>query len=298
MKIGSLQPEELGALGPEFIDENSPREPVPARHSVAGPNGYVFQCGRLCLQSVPLEFVFTPCCGSRLNHVVTVNAEIFALAHEDPKLGRILSGTLNTIDGRVLQGLCKLLYPAHRIVRQTGANFIFELAEHCASNSQRLFLLGSSDLANAWAVERLKGIFPGLQVEGFSPPIHPNPFDENWNASILAHIAQFSPHHLAVCFGPPKQEYWIDHNVLRLSELGVRCAYGLGGTIDFVSGLKPRAPRWVELCGAEWLFRLGCEPRQRFRRTLLMLKMPVYAALTSRRIGALDHSLRSEGNSL
>jgi N-acetylglucosaminyldiphosphoundecaprenol N-acetyl-beta-D-mannosaminyltransferase len=260
--------------------------------------GHVLRCGKLPLWSVPLEYLFMPR-AERLTHVVTVNAEIFALAHEDRKLGDILAKTVNTIDGRVLQGICKLLYPKYEIVRQNGSGFVFDLAEHCREHSERLFLLGSSEDGNALATQRLQRRFPGLQVSGFSPPLQNHPFDGDWNARILDQVEGFEPHHLVVCFGPKKQEYWIHENLARLNALGVRCAYGLGGTIDFVSGAKLRAPKWIEFIGAEWLFRLACEPRARFRRTLIMFKMPFYAARTTRDIRPLSgHSVARRSRSV
>lgn len=245
--------------------------------------GYKLKCGQVDLFSVPLESIFAPT-KLGLTQIVTVNAEIFYLAHEDSRLARILSATVNTIDGRVLQGICKVLYPSYRILRQNGSGFIFDLADHCQKNSESLFLLGSTETANALATRSLRARFPGLQVSGFSPPFEVFPFHEGCNVRILQQIERARPVQLIVCFGPPKQEYWIHENSSRLSELGVRCAYGLGGTIDFVAGVKPRAPKWIEFIGAEWLFRLACEPRARFRRTLRMFKMFVYANKTTRQI--------------
>jgi len=247
---------------------------------------HILRCGKLRLWSVTSDYLFERRV-DRLTHVVTVNAEIFALAHEDPKLGEILGESVNTIDGRVLQGVCQLLYPRQKIARQNGANFSFNLAEHCLKNSEKLFLLGSSERANALATQRLRDIFPGLQVEGFSPALRGYPFPKDWNESILKKIEVFKPHHVVVCFGPKKQEYWIHENGACLKAIGVRCAYGLGGTIDFLSGTKSRAPKWIEFIGGEWLFRLACEPRARFLRTLIMFKMPVYAAKTAREISPL-----------
>lgn len=254
--------------------------------------GRVLRSGDVHLWSVPLEFLYKPR-GERFTHIVSVNGEVFVLAHEDQKLADIMIKTVNTIDGRVLQGICKLLYPKHEIVRQKGANFVFDLAEHCRKHSERLFLLGASEKANALATQRLREEFPGLQVSGFSPPLQNYPFPEDWNDTILREIEGFEPQHLIVCFGAPKQEYWIDGNSSRLAGLGVRCAHGLGATIDFLSGAKPRAPKWIEFIGAEWLFRLACEPQERFRRTMSMFKMPLYAARTAREIERLNgHSAK------
>jgi N-acetylglucosaminyldiphosphoundecaprenol N-acetyl-beta-D-mannosaminyltransferase len=273
-------------------------KPLPTRRSViceggAGEvsknacEGNVLRCGSLQLWSVPEKYLFTPR-AECMTHVVTVNAEIFALAHEDRRLADILGKSVNTIDGRVLQGICKLLYPNYKIIRQNGSGFVFDLARHCREHSEKLFLLGSSEKSNTLATRRLQDTFPGLLISGYSPSLQNYPFNREWNVRILDQVEQFKPHHLVVCFGPKKQEYWIEQNSSHLNALGVRCAYGLGGTIDFVSGVKPRAPKWIEFIGAEWLFRLACEPRARFRRTLIMFKMPPYALRTARNIRPLS----------
>lgn len=243
-------------------------------------------CGVIKLHSLSLESLFDVN-GDGFRQVVSVNGEVFVYAHTDQRLNDIMRRTINPIDGRVLQGICQLLYPRHKILRQNGSNFVFDLAAHCVKRSQRLFLLGASEKANALGVERLRREFPGLHVSGFSPPLQDYPFDRHWNDWVLKRIEEFQPHHIVVCFGAKKQDYWIDDNSFHLRELGIRCAYGLGATIDFLAGVKPRAPKWIEFLGAEWLFRLVREPG-RFRRTLLMFKMPFYAARTVRRIESHD----------
>ena len=243
----------------------------------------LLSCGAIELYSLTPEQLLDRSCDS-FRHVVTVNAEIFVYAHMHPKLERILQGTINTIDGRILQALCKLIYPGHSVIRINGANFMPDLAKHCAVNSQKLFLLGSSPHANGLAMEALRREFAGLNVSGFSPPFCSYPFESGWNAAILTELEKFRPDHLVVCFGPIKQEYWIHENSARLAAVGVRSAYGLGGTIDFVAGIKARVPKWMEMIGTEWLFRLICEPRARLVRTATMFKMPFYIARTKRRI--------------
>lgn len=37
---------------------------------------------------------------------------------------------------------------------------------------------------------------------------------------------------------------------------------GVGAAFDFLAGLKPQAPRWMQKNGLEWLYRLGTEPRR------------------------------------
>jgi N-acetylglucosaminyldiphosphoundecaprenol N-acetyl-beta-D-mannosaminyltransferase len=238
------------------------------------------RCGEISMVSAPAEWLFHT--EKTFCHVVTVNAEIFVMAHENSRFQHLLKRTVNTIDGRVLRFICMLLYPGNEIRLLKGADFVYDLAAWCQRNRERLFLLGSNADSNTKAVLKLRGRYPGLEVEGFGPPLAESPFQESCRRAIFQRIQLHRPHHLVVCFGPPKQEFWISENSAELAALGVKRAYGLGGTIDFVSGLRRRAPRWLDVMGGEWLFRWLCEPRVRFRRTLIQFKMPLYAAKTVR----------------
>jgi N-acetylglucosaminyldiphosphoundecaprenol N-acetyl-beta-D-mannosaminyltransferase len=44
---------------------------------------------------------------------------------------------------------------------------------------------------------------------------------------------------------------------------------GVGAAFDFLAGMKPQAPRWLQRAGLEWLFRLASEPRRLWRRYLI-----------------------------
>jgi N-acetylglucosaminyldiphosphoundecaprenol N-acetyl-beta-D-mannosaminyltransferase len=219
--------------------------------------------------------------------VVTVNAEIFVLAHKEKRLKRLLGTTVNTVDGRVLQWICMLLYPGKRIVLLKGADFIYDLAAWCQTSKQRLLLIGSTEASNAGAVVALRAAYPDLEVAGYAPPLTQVPFDPSCRQAILERIRKFRPHQLVICFGSPQTEFWIEENSSELAALDVHRAYSLGGTIDFVSGVLLRAPRFIQFIGTEWLFRLICEPRRRFRRTMIQFQMPFHATKTDRKIRPL-----------
>jgi N-acetylglucosaminyldiphosphoundecaprenol N-acetyl-beta-D-mannosaminyltransferase len=175
-----------------------------------------------------------------------------------------------------VQLFCSLVYPAQGMKKLAGSDFIYNLADHAAKRGERIFLLGADPEANRGTVQVLKQRCPELQVEGYSPAFSPNIQDQSWNEDILSRIAAYRPTHLVVCFGPVKQEMWIQQNANYLFGLGARCAYGLGGTLDFVSGRKKRAPRWMQIAGVEWLYRAIVEP-SRIGRTAKMFKMPYFA---------------------
>jgi len=243
--------------------------------------------GKIWLHSMPLDELFSSH-RNELKHIVTVHSEIFVAAHENPAFEAILQRTVNTIDGRILHFLCSSLYRGHSIRKLTGSNFIYDLAEYATRHGERIFLLGADEQANQGSIEALKARYPALAIDGYSPPFCSDIEQPAWNEAILSRIASFRPTHLAVCFGPVKQEMWIAQNADNLFRLGVRCAIGLGGTLDFVSGRKRRAPKWIQAIGAEWLFRLITEPA-RFGRTAKMFKMPYFMSkFYSREIRILE----------
>jgi exopolysaccharide biosynthesis WecB/TagA/CpsF family protein len=43
----------------------------------------------------------------------------------------------------------------------------------------------------------------------------------------------------------------------------------IGASLEFLTGVKRRAPRWMQRAGLEWLFRLANEPARLWRRYLL-----------------------------
>jgi exopolysaccharide biosynthesis WecB/TagA/CpsF family protein len=170
-----------------------------------------------------------------------------------------------------------MVYPRRKLRKVSGSDLIYTLADHASKREERVFLLGADEESNRGTIEALKKRWPALIVEGYAPPFCENIHDLDWNEEILGRIASFGPTQLVVCFGPVKQETWISQNADRLFRLGVRCAYGLGGTLDFVSGRKRRAPKWIQAIGAEWFFRFLSEPTRRLGRTAKMFKMPYFA---------------------
>ena len=95
-----------------------------------------------------------------------------------------------------------------------------------------------------------------------SPPVRP--FSKE---NALEDLKEFEqklsgkpwPKWIWVGLGAPKQELWIEAAVCERP--GV-CFFGVGAAFDFLSGSKPRAPRWMQQAGLEWAFRLGNEPKR------------------------------------
>ena len=101
------------------------------------------------------------------------------------------------------------------------------------------------------------------------PARHSPPFAkllELDHANIAQRIRAAHPDILLVALGAPKQEKWIAAHVGRIHATAL---LGVGAAFDFHAGTKPRAPRWIQRSGFEWLFRLASEPRRLAHRYVI-----------------------------
>lgn len=68
-----------------------------------------------------------------------------------------------------------------------------------------------------------------------------------------------------VALGCPKQEQWIAEHHSRIPAVML----GVGAAFAFHAGVAPRAPRWVQKAGLEWLHRLATDPGRLWKRYLV-----------------------------
>ncbi|MCC7369858.1 MAG: WecB/TagA/CpsF family glycosyltransferase [Chloroflexi bacterium] len=210
-------------------------------------------------------------------HVVTTpNPEIVMEARRDPAFRALLARTaLNVPDGVGLLLAARLRgRPFRDHVR--GTDLVLKLAALGAAKGHRWFLLGAADGVAQLAADRLCAQYPRLQIVGAAPG-SPRPEDDS---ATWAMIRAAGPVDLIlVAYGAPTQERWLDRS---LGPLGIPVGIGVGGVLNFLSGLVPRAPVWIQRLELEWLHRLAVQP-WRWKR---QLKLPLFVML------ALDEAAR------
>lgn len=121
----------------------------------------------------------------------------------------------------------------------------------------RVFLLGASESSSQGAAQFIENNYPHVEVAGrISPPFG---FEKSaeWSQKITDEIASSGTHLILVGLGAPKQELWVYDHRERLPNTVALC---IGATIDFLSGEKPRAPRWAQRSGLEWFHRMLSDP--------------------------------------
>jgi N-acetylglucosaminyldiphosphoundecaprenol N-acetyl-beta-D-mannosaminyltransferase len=184
---------------------------------------------------------------------------------KDPVYRQIVnSADLVTPDGAPIAWLGRLA--GHKVVARTyGAELMERLCDHGRSSGWKHFFYGATPDVCDKLEHCLKEKFPGVDVVGkFSPPFLPQA--ERLEKDVLALINAAKPDIVWVGLGAPKQDVW---NVLNRLPLDAPVLIGIGAAFDFIAGVKPRAPHWMQVLGLEWLFRLCCEPRRLWRRYLI-----------------------------
>jgi exopolysaccharide biosynthesis WecB/TagA/CpsF family protein len=88
------------------------------------------------------------------------------------------------------------------------------------------------------------------------------------NAGLQDEIADFvereAPDITFLAIGAPQSELVAHRLAKRGRARGV--ALCIGASIEFLSGVRRRAPHWMQRAGLEWAFRLLSEPRRLWRR--------------------------------
>jgi len=198
----------------------------------------------------------------RRNYICLTPAHSVMACYRDPDLRRIFNASgLTTPDGMSIVWI--LRRSGHRDVgRVYGPDLILACCERFLEQRYRHFLYGGRTEEIDQLRSRLQERFPGLAVAGvYAPPYGPLTPEED--RQVVQQINQSGADIVWVGLGSPKQERWMAEH---LGRIDAPVMIGVGAAFEFLGGLKPQAPRWIQRSGLEWLFRLATEPRRLWPR--------------------------------
>jgi N-acetylglucosaminyldiphosphoundecaprenol N-acetyl-beta-D-mannosaminyltransferase len=224
----------------------------------------------------------------------TVNVAILMMMRDNAFLrGFVERAAFNVADGMPLVWATRLRGP--RLPgRVTGVDLIDVLCERAAATGRSVYLLGAKQEIVDKVAARLTEKHPSLAISGVADGY----FCEEEATERARAVAESGAAILIVGMGVPRQERFISEH---WDTLAVPFAMGVGGSFDVLSGLRSRAPLWVQDIGFEWAYRLIQEPRRLFMRYLVTNTRFLwlwFLELLSRRRSRTDVTVHRTTNSL
>lgn len=195
-------------------------------------------------------------------HLVFINALKISEIRRNLQLGQSINNAeLILADGMPIVWAAKYFFGYPRVSRVNGTDLFERLLVEAASRGKRVFLMGSTEEILARLKIKLRADYPTLIIAGARNGY----FTDHENESIIREINESNSDILFVGISSPRKELWVSKHKYEISTPVIQ---GVGGSFDVVAGVVPRAPRWLQAVGLEWLFRVIQEPRRMFLRYL------------------------------
>lgn len=195
--------------------------------------------------------VFTP----NVDHVVVGEDNLrFRRAYE--------TASLSLVDGMPVLWAARLL--GERLpMKISGSDLVLPVLQLAHERQYRVYFLGADPGVAELARDKAQAMFPGIAIVGVdSPRIELDGALE----AITERVRAARPHLVLVALGAPKQEIFCHEH---LEAMRPAVLFGIGASLDFLAGVKRRAPTCISNLGFEWLYRLIQEPRRLAYRYLV-----------------------------
>lgn len=206
----------------------------------------------------------------RIFHIITANPEIAVQIQEDPELKKIsLEADIITPDGVGIV-LASRLKGDPVQERVTGYDLLLESLKVGNEKGWSFYLLGSEEKVNMKAAEYIIKNYPNVKITGR----HNGYYEREEEHKLVEEIKRFKPDILIVALGAPLADKWIYRYK---NKLNAKVAFGVGGSLDVISGkVKPTPEVWKKL-NLEWLHRRITQPSRKERQK--KLKIFAYRAI-------------------
>jgi N-acetylglucosaminyldiphosphoundecaprenol N-acetyl-beta-D-mannosaminyltransferase len=214
--------------------------------------------------------------------VATLNLDHVVKLRRDPAFRAAYARHSHVVaDGNPIVWLARLA--GQRTELAPGSELVEPVAGLAAEAGVPVALVGSTEAALEAARAALARRHPGLDVVARIAP--PMGFDPEGPAADDT-IGRIAASGAGLCFlalGAPRQEIFAVRAHERLPGVGF---LSIGAGLDFLAGSQVRAPAFVRALAAEWLWRLGTNPRRlagRYGACLAVLPSLAGTALATRR---------------
>lgn len=199
--------------------------------------------------------------GARFAYVTTPNVDhIVGLSREPGRRALYDAAWLTLNDSRILQSLGARA--ALDLPVAPGSDLAQRLFDDVIDRREPITIIGGDEEM----IEALKRRYYLTDVRWHRAPAGL----KNKPAAIVraaAFAASQPSRFVFICVGAPQQEMVAYAIAQHPDAVGVGLC--VGAALEFVTGQKERAPRWMRAVGLEWFHRLTSEPQRLWRRYLV-----------------------------
>jgi len=190
--------------------------------------------------------------------------DILLQARKNEKLRALLnsSSTITYIDGIAARLAIRMLF-RRSAPKVNATDFNYRLLDAAQQRQWRIACIGGTP-GIEYALKRSL-LDRGIPEECL---FIRHGYYEKDDGSMCADLSSFGADMLFLGMGHPKQFAWVhSHASCRHAPIIVIA----GAFLDFIGGMRQRAPRWMRRANLEWLHRLLLEPGRLWRRYLLAI---------------------------
>jgi exopolysaccharide biosynthesis WecB/TagA/CpsF family protein len=216
-------------------------------------------------QDATLQVVTQAAGQDRFTYVVTPNVDHVvglsrAEAGDSVTRAAYEGADLVLCDSRILQMLANFSDIGLPLV--TGSDLTIRLLGAINQPGTIVAVIGG----DADLIEALARLYPGIDWRHHMPPMGVRR-DPLARLAIAEFVESAGAHYVLLAIGAPQSEIVCAEIAARGRVKGV--ALCIGASLEFVTGVKRRAPAAMQALRLEWLFRLLSEPRRLWRRYLV-----------------------------
>lgn len=174
----------------------------------------------------------------------------------------ILNRAFVTIDGAPIKFILAKIFRDESLEILTGNQIWLQLMQYCSTNGRPFVFAGGSELTQQACVDKVKASNSNLVFICADIPVSRDPSTFALEEVLKSHANAV----VMVGIGALKQERLIAKLIDKYPDA---LFVGCGAAGNFYGELTQRAPRFLQISGFEWLFRLAKEPKRLFRRYIL-----------------------------
>jgi len=200
--------------------------------------------------------------GKHIHHAVVNVAKIVKMQEDKELYNSIVNADIINADGMPIVWASRLLgKPLPE--RVAGIDLMQELIKLAYNRKYKIFFFGAKEEVVKKVVEKYSREYSSEIIAGYRNGY----YSEEEELLIAKQIAKSGANILFVGISSPKKEKFLYKykHILK----NVNFIMGVGGSFDVIAGKIKRAPKWMQKCGLEWVYRLVQEPRRMWRRYLI-----------------------------